>query len=159
MTPTFTAHAARAGLAAIARYEAAIAERRPDDASAGLAEWLFWWGVVDEWAGKNETDQVSPQLAAALRLARNAATHREVTNGILHSAFPGEAIVGLTYPGAVEPDLAWISGDQIPPHTKSTSQKPDRAHEAYRELLEGRSSREAAGVVRNWLRGITDPHV
>lgn len=156
MSDDYGPFGAAAGIAALDRYEVAIADRRAEDASAGLAEWLYWWRTVDEWSSEHARPRLSTDLVTALTLARNASTHRQVTNGLLHSAHLGAFRVGMTRLGQVEPEMAWLPGDSLP-MGRGSAEKQQRERDAYERLLACRSSQDAAALVRGWLVSIASP--
>lgn len=162
MSDHYGPFAARAGIAAIDRYEEALGNRDSEGAFAGLAEWLYWWRTVDEWSEKHGHERLPTDLVDALRLARNAATHRHVTNGVLHSAYPGEVALGYTFPGQTEPEMAWLPVSSVPLQKRKTPEKQQKEREAYERFLARKSSREVAAQVRTWLESVTggrDIHV
>ena len=148
-TDEYGAFAAKAGLAAIERFELAIPTGDQQTASASLTEWLYWWWVAHEWCEKRGRDLVEPRLAEALKLARHASTHRAVTTGILHSARLGEFTLGVTRLGQ-DREMAWLSLERIPPGPG----RPERQvaeRDSYRALLAGRNVLEAAKRVQEWF--------
>lgn len=162
MSEQYGPFSARAGIAAIDRYEEALANRDSEGASAGLAEWLYWWRTVDEWSEECGVEQLPSDLVSALALARNAATHRHVTNGILHSAYPGEVGLGYTFPGQTEPEMAWLPVSNLPLQKGKKPENQQNEREAYERLLARKSSREVAAQVRAWLESVArgrDSHV
>lgn len=139
-------------MAAIDRFEQAIPAGDHQSASASLAEWLYWWWVAHEWCQERDQQTIEPRLAAALKLARHASTHRAVTSGILHSARLGEFTLGVTRLGQ-DREMAWLSLERIPPGPgKPERQAPER--DAYQELLAGRNAAETASHIRAWFRSL-----
>lgn len=154
MEDEFSRFAARAGLAALARYREAVERAAEQDASAALTEWLFWWGVLDERHRRDEpTGYLDQDMRRALREARNASTHRSVVNGIPHSARVGEAIVGLTRLGQGW-ELAWSLGKSIP---LGEGRHAAGNHAAYVARLAGQPTHLAAAAVERWLSVVAGP--